>query len=117
LAALIQIEKKSHSECSEDALNGWQLSYYNLFEENGYIFLLFQYIDADDDDDDDDNNNNNLQLQLTVITVYLAVVVLVVTAATTSSTIYCVALSQAQAPWRRVSHTRFAPVEESDLTE
>jgi len=35
----------------------------------------------------------------------------------TSSTIYCVALSQAQAPWRHVSHTRCAPVGESDLTE
>jgi len=48
---------------------------------------------------------------------YLAVVVLVVTAATTSSTTYCVALSQAQAPWLRISHTHCAPVEESDLTE
>jgi len=49
--------------------------------------------------------------------VYLAVIVLVITAATTSSTIYCVALSQAQAPCRRVSHARCAPVGESDLTE
>jgi len=57
------------------------------------------------------------RLQLTAFTVYLAVVVLVVTAATTSSTIYCVALSQSQALWRRVSHTRCAPMGESDLME
>jgi len=41
------------------------------------------------------------RLQLTPIT---SIICLVVTAATTSSTICCVALSQAQAPWRRVSH-------------
>jgi len=44
------------------------------------------------------------RLQLMAIMVYLTVVFLVVTAATTSSTIYCVALWQTHAPWRRVSH-------------